>query len=79
LEEAKTVQSLGATRLVTGHIFPTDCKKGVPPRGLEYLKTICQSVDIPVYAIGGITPENAHLTIGCGAKGVCMMSYLMKI
>lgn len=79
LEEAKTVQSLGATRLVTGHIFPTDCKKGVPPRGLEYLKTICQSVDVPVYAIGGITPENAHLAISCGAKGVCMMSYLMKI
>jgi thiamine-phosphate pyrophosphorylase len=78
IDEAIKAQSLGATRLVTGHIFATDCKKGLPPRGVEYLKSICESVSIPVYAIGGITPENAHETMESGASGVCVMSSLMQ-
>lgn len=78
VEEAMEAQTLGATRLVTGHIFATDCKKGLPPRGVEYLKSICESVSIPVYAIGGITPENAPETVASGASGVCVMSSLMK-
>ena len=41
----------GAT---AGHIFATDCKKGLPPRGLDFLKNVCDAVEIPVYAIGGI-------------------------
>lgn len=76
--EAVKSQELGATRLITGHIFATDCKKGVAPRGLIYLKTICTSVNIPVYAIGGITPDNVDRTIRCGATGVCIMSSLMQ-
>jgi len=36
------------------HIFATDCKKGLPPRGLDFLKNVCDAVEIPVYAIGGI-------------------------
>jgi thiamine-phosphate pyrophosphorylase len=78
VDEAIEAQRLGATRLVTGHIFATDCKKGLPPRGLEYLRSICENVSIPVYAIGGITPENAHETMENGASGVCVMSLLMQ-
>jgi thiamine-phosphate pyrophosphorylase len=78
VDEAIEAQRLGATRLVTGHIFATDCKKGLPPRGLEYLRSICESVNIPVYAIGGITPENAYKTMENGASGVCVMSLLMQ-
>ena len=33
-------------------------QKGLPPRGLDFLREVCRSVDIPVYAIGGIRPEN---------------------
>ena len=40
--------------MTAGHIFATDCKKGLPPRGLDFLKNVCDAVGIPVYAIGGI-------------------------
>ncbi|MCI5751196.1 MAG: thiamine phosphate synthase [Oscillospiraceae bacterium] len=76
--EAVTAAKLGAAYVTAGHIFPTDCKKGLPPRGLDYLSEICSSADIPVYAIGGITPENAPQVISAGADGVCIMSGLMK-
>jgi len=77
LDEAILSQTLGATRLVTGHIFQTDCKKDIPPRGLEYLRSICNGVNIPVYAIGGMTPNNVYTAIENGATGVCVMSSLM--
>ena len=72
-------QQLGASYITAGHIFATDCKKGLPPRGLGFLKDICRRVDIPVYAIGGITEENMVSALEAGAEGVCIMSGLMKI
>ena len=47
-------ERLGATYVTAGHIFTTDCKKGLPPRGLDFLKNVCDAVTIPVYGIGGI-------------------------
>lgn len=79
VEEATAAEALGASYLVAGHIFATDCKKGVPPRGIDFLHDVCSSVDIPVYAIGGISPENMPLALGAGAAGVCVMSALMRI
>lgn len=78
VEEAREAQRLGATRIVTGHVFATDCKKGLPPRGLDYLRTICESVEVPVYAIGGVTAQNAPSVLESGATGVCAMSSLMQ-
>ena len=75
--EAKEAQQLGATYLIAGHIFPTECKKGVPPKGLLFLKEVCDAVEIPVFAIGGITKDKVKEVIGAGAKGVCVMSEAM--
>ncbi|MDO4278544.1 thiamine phosphate synthase [Lachnoclostridium edouardi] len=79
LEEAKKAEELGASYITAGHIFVTDCKKGLEPRGLEFLKNICQEVKIPVFAIGGIHPYNQEEPVNAGAAGVCMMSEFMKI
>lgn len=78
VEEATQAVALGATYLTAGHIFTTDCKKGVPPRGTKFLAEICSAVNVPVYAIGGITTENAYEINNTGASGVCLMSPLMK-
>lgn len=78
LEEAKTAKRLGAAYLTAGHIFATDCKRGAPPRGIAFLEEICGSVTIPVYAIGGICPENLHEIKKTNAAGACMMSEYMK-
>ena len=53
VEEAVEAVSLGASYVTAGHIFATDCKKGLPPRGLSFLKEVCETVSIPVYAISG--------------------------
>ena len=70
---------LGASYVTGGHIFATDCKKGVPPRGLDFLKAVCSSVNIPVYAIGGINGDNINSVLNAGASGACIMSGLMTI
>jgi len=75
--EAIEAINLGATYITAGHIFATDCKKDIPPRGLSFLSSVCSSVNIPVYAIGGILPANAQKAINAGADGICIMSGLM--
>lgn len=68
----------GADFLIAGHIFQTDCKKDLAPRGVKFLTEIVSNVEIPVYAIGGINPQNEHLIYECGANGICIMSGYMK-
>jgi thiamine-phosphate pyrophosphorylase len=77
VSEAIEAVNLGATYITAGHIFATDCKKDIPPRGLSFLSSVCSSVNIPVYAIGGISPANAQEAINAGADGICIMSGLM--
>ena len=79
VDEAVAACKAGATYITAGHIFATDCKKGVPPRGLDFLQKVCQAVPIPVYAIGGICPEQAESCVDAGAAGICMMSYYMTM
>jgi thiamine-phosphate pyrophosphorylase len=78
VDEAIEAVSLGATYITAGHIFATDCKKDLPPRGLDFLSSVCNSVSIPVYGIGGISTENAKEVIEAGAAGISIMSGLMK-
>ena len=81
-EDALEAERLGCTYITAGHIFETDCKKGLLGRGLEALAEVCRKPaavsDIPVYAIGGINENNASCCITAGAAGVCMMSSYMK-
>ena len=78
LEEAREVENLGASYVVAGHIFETDCKKSLEPRGLKFVENLSSVLTIPIFAIGGINEENSSLVLNSGAFGVCMMSSLMK-
>lgn len=78
VEEAKEAEQLGCTYITAGHIFVTDCKKGLAPRGLDFLKNVVETVAIPVYGIGGVDNQNINLVRNAGAKGACIMSGLMK-
>ena len=79
LEEIDEVVRCGATRIVLGNIFETGCKPGLEGKGLEFLKKAADRSPVPVYAIGGITPENLPEVLSAGAAGGCMMSGFMKI
>lgn len=78
IDEAKEVEMLGATYIVAGHIFVTECKKDLKPRGLNFIKNLSSILTIPIFAIGGINQENSNLVLNSRAFGVCMMSSLMK-
>ena len=75
--DALEAQRLGCTYITAGHVFDTGCKAGLPGRGLAFLREVCESVSIPVYAIGGIGPENIGAVRRSGAAGACVMSGAM--
>lgn len=76
--EAMQAWKWGADSLIVGHIFATDCKKGVPSRGVAFLEQICQSIPLPIYAIGGINAETWLTVQNINITGVCVMSQAMK-
>lgn len=77
VEEAKALNNTKATYIIAGHVFETDCKKGLKPRGLEFLKGICEISLLPVYGIGGINSNRILDVKNTGAKGACVMSEMM--
>lgn len=79
LEEVKEAAELGADYLFAGNIYETDCKRGLPGKGLEFLRQICMESRIPVYAIGGITEKRLPQILEAGAAGGCMMSGFMRL
>lgn len=81
VDEALEAQSLGASMLIAGHIYATQCKAGLAPRGLSFLHEVCKAVQLPVYAIGGIgfnKAQHAEL-LAQGARGACVMSAYMRV
>lgn len=74
VEEAREAEALGCTYITAGHIFETNCKKGLPGRGIFFLREVCESISIPVYAIGGISAGNIQEIRTTGAAGACVMS-----
>jgi len=74
LEEALQAERDGADYVLFGHIFATRSKPGKPPRGVKQLEKIKKSVQIPVYAIGGISQENISGIKKAHADGIAVMS-----
>ena len=78
VKRALEAETSGADYLGTGAIFPTTTKENAPITLISTLKTICQTVAIPVVAIGGLTSENIEQLIGTGIAGVAVVRDLMQ-
>lgn len=83
LNDAEEAVRMGARQIIVGNIYETQCKAGLPGKGLEFLGDICSCVhalnaDARVYAIGGIKPDNIGDVMRAGADGGCMMSWFMR-
>ena len=78
VKRALEAEEGGANYLGTGAIFPTTTKENAPITLISTLKTICQRVDIPVVAIGGLTSENIDQLMGTGIAGVAVVRDLMQ-
>lgn len=74
VEQAMLAQEQGADYLGVGAVFETGTKQDAQVIPLERLAEICQSVTIPVVAIGGITRENMGRLEGSGISGVAVVS-----
>ena len=78
VKRALEAETSGADYLGTGAIFPTTTKENAPITLISTLKTICQTVAIPVVAIGGLTSENIDQLIDTGIAGVAVVRDLMQ-
>ena len=76
--DAKSAESAAASYITVGHIYETDSKKGLRPRGAQLIKEITSLVGLPVYAIGGVSPDKINELLSSGASGACVMSSAMK-
>ena len=78
MEDVEIAMAGGATQIILGTIFETECKKGVLGKGVEFVREICQKCPLPVYAIGGMNLQRLPIVIDAGAAGCCMMSGFMQ-
>lgn len=79
LEAARQAEADGADFLLYGPVYHTPSKaKYGPPQGTHRLRKITGAVKLPVYAVGGITPEKVFTCRSAGAFGVAGISSIMK-
>ena len=74
VEQAVMAEKHGADYLGVGAVFPTSSKDDAQEVDYETLKAICQAVQIPVIAIGGINTQNVDRLKGSGICGVAVIS-----
>ncbi|MFR1709204.1 MAG: thiamine phosphate synthase [Clostridium sp.] len=74
IEEGIKANEKGCDYLLASHIFPTKCKEGLEPKGVEFIQELKKTVTCPVIALGGISTENVSKVLKAGADGVALMS-----
>src|SRR6185295_14658557 len=72
-EAAVRAERAGATAVVFGSVYEPGSKPG-SAAGIEALREAVAATALPVYAIGGITPERVAGCIAAGASGVAVVS-----
>ena len=78
VEEARRAVRDGADYLGLGAVFPTSTKTDVDQMTNETLRSICDAVDVPVVAIGGINRGNLLKLSGSGVDGVALVSAIFS-
>lgn len=78
VEDVLRAKALGCDYVTVGHVYATDCKPGLPPRGADFLAEVCgPAAPMPVFALGGLTPARAPEVRRAGVAGFAMMSSAM--
>lgn len=74
VQQAIKAEQDGADYLGVGAVFTTSTKLDADALSIETLRDICNSVSIPVVAIGGINENNILQLSGTGIDGVAVVS-----
>jgi thiamine-phosphate pyrophosphorylase len=78
VEGVRSAHEAGADFLTFGPVYFTPGKKKNELQGLEKLREACAATTLPVFAIGGITPENAKECLDAGAHGIAVVRAVME-
>lgn len=79
LDAAQKREAEGADFVTYSPIYPTTSKPGYGPAvGIAGLAKVAEGVNLPVFALGGITPTRVAECLAAGAFGVAVMSGVMS-
>jgi thiamine-phosphate pyrophosphorylase len=78
IDAVRSASEAGADFLTFGPVFFTPGKKKSEVQGTATLRDACAATTLPVFAIGGITPENARECLDAGAHGVAVIRAVME-
>lgn len=73
-KEALDAEKNGADYIGVGAVFNTRTKKNVKVIDIKSIKNICENINIPVVAIGGLKKDNISVLKGSGIDGVAIVS-----
>jgi thiamine-phosphate pyrophosphorylase len=77
-EQAQRAVSAGADYIAIGPVYATATKPTALPVTLEYVRWAARRVQVPWFAIGGITLENLGPVLAAGAQRVCVVSAILN-
>ena len=78
VDEVKSALNLGASSICLSHIYKTDCKFNLAPKGLNLINDVRKFYNGEIYALGGINSLNFRNCLNVGANKICIMSEAMK-
>lgn len=78
VDEVKSALNLGANSICLSHIYKTDCKFNLTPKGLNLINDVRKFYNGKIYALGGINSSNFKNCLNVGANKICIMSEAMK-
>lgn len=78
IEQARQAVADGADYIGAGPVFETPTKEFDQIAGISYLQEIATEIQIPIFAIGGITAENLDMVLATGIKRIAVHSLLLQ-
>ena len=77
-DQARRAMRAEPDYIAIGPVFATPTKPGRPPVTLDYVRWAAANVDIPWFAIGGITLSNLEDVLAAGATRICVVSAILN-
>jgi thiamine-phosphate pyrophosphorylase len=77
-DQARRAMAAGADYIAIGPVHSTPTKPGAKPVTLDYVRWAAANIEIPWFAIGGITISNLDEVLAAGARRICVVSALLN-
>lgn len=73
IEELQKAQQLGLSYALLSPVLPTASHPGQPQLGWQGFGDLVAQMQIPIYALGGVSHNDFSMAVGLGAQGVCCL------